>query len=212
MNSQAVADYMVSRPDARFLVVGKGPSEQAIRDLFSRADIGDRLILAGVLDGARLADALAAMDVFAFASTSETQGMVLTEAMAAGLPVVALDASGVREVVRDGRNGRLLQTPDVADFSAGLAWIGSQSESEIQRLRKAARDTAEAFSMPRCAAKALACYETLAVVPSEHQHRDDAGWEQVVARIRTEWDIIKNLAQAGDEALAEWSSHRNSPP
>ena len=43
-----------------------------------------------------------AMDIFAFASFSETQGMVLAEAMAAGLPAVALDASGVREVVRNG--------------------------------------------------------------------------------------------------------------
>ncbi|QIB67215.1 glycosyltransferase [Kineobactrum salinum] len=210
--AQAAADYVASHPRARFLVVGKGPSEQAIRDLFSRAGISDRLILPGVLEGERLADALAAMDVFAFASTSETQGMVLTEAMAAGLPVVALDASGVREVVRDGNNGRLLQTADVADFSAALSWVGAKSELEMQSLRKAAHDTAAAFSMPRCAAKALACYESLAVVPSEHQHGDETAWEQVVARIRTEWDIVKYMAQAGDEALTEWSSNRSSPP
>ena len=59
----------------------------------------ERLHLPGSLDGQVLADAYHAMDVFVFASRTETQGMVLTEAMAAGKPVVALDAPGVREVL-----------------------------------------------------------------------------------------------------------------
>ena len=61
------------------------------------------------LSGKKLADAYKAMDVFAFSSKTETQGMVLTEAMAASVPVVAIDAPGAREVVIDGlKNGRLL--------------------------------------------------------------------------------------------------------
>jgi 1,2-diacylglycerol 3-alpha-glucosyltransferase len=48
------------------------------------------------------------MDVVAFASKSETQGMVLTEAMAAGVPIVVLDAPGAREVVVDQRNDGVL--------------------------------------------------------------------------------------------------------
>jgi hypothetical protein len=67
-----------------------------------------RVVFTGKLGGAALRDACAAMTVFAFSSTSETQGLVLAEAMAAGAPVVALDASGVREVVVDGSNGHLL--------------------------------------------------------------------------------------------------------
>ena len=59
----------------------------------------DRLHMPGSRSGQALIDAYHAMDVFAFASQSETQGMVLVEAMAAGVPVVAVDASGVREVV-----------------------------------------------------------------------------------------------------------------
>ncbi|MDZ7770424.1 MAG: glycosyltransferase [Woeseiaceae bacterium] len=57
------------------------------------------------------------MDCFLFASETETQGMVLTEAMAAGTPVVALDAPGAREVVNDS-NGRLLDaTTDSEAFA-----------------------------------------------------------------------------------------------
>jgi glycosyltransferase involved in cell wall biosynthesis len=50
------------------------------------------------------------MDLFLFASKSETQGRVLTEVMACGLPVIAIDAPGAREVVRNNKNGWLLKS------------------------------------------------------------------------------------------------------
>src|SRR5690606_26560960 len=110
-------------PQAFFLVVGTGPSDEAIRQQFRRARLEHRLRMVGSLQGQPLVDAYHAMDVFAFASTSETQGMVLVEAMAAGVPVVALDAAGAREVVADGKNGRLLPTADPRAFAEGLAWV-----------------------------------------------------------------------------------------
>jgi glycosyltransferase involved in cell wall biosynthesis len=61
--------------------------------------MGERFHSAGILTTTDLTNAYHAMDVFAFSSKSETQGMVHTEAMAAGVPVVGLDAPGVREVV-----------------------------------------------------------------------------------------------------------------
>ena len=143
-------------------MIGTGPSEAAMRAIFSGAGVARRLHVAGILQQQQLADALHAMDVFAFASESETQGMVLTEAMAAGLPVVALDAPGAREVVRDRQNGRLLQEATPAAFSAALAWVAGLPPEQLRELKQAALDTAEAFSMPRSADKALACYAALA--------------------------------------------------
>jgi glycogen synthase len=141
------------------------------------------------------------MDVFAFASTSETQGMVLTEAMAAGLPVVALDAPGAREVVRDGQNGRLLGDATPAAFSAALTWTAGLPPAALRELEHAARDTAAAFSMPRSADKALACYEALKSGSAAESGKDESGWEVVMTAIRTEWDILKSVAGAGDAAL-----------
>jgi DNA-directed RNA polymerase sigma subunit (sigma70/sigma32) len=68
-------------------------------------------------------DVYAALDCFAFASHSETQGMVLTEALAAGVPVVALDDAVAREVVRDGLDGRVVEGGRVEDLAEGLAWL-----------------------------------------------------------------------------------------
>ncbi|MDZ7750110.1 MAG: glycosyltransferase [Gammaproteobacteria bacterium] len=199
----AVAAFMTEHPRAHFLVVGVGPAAEAMGRTFARAEMADRLHMAGVLEGEDLADALAAMNVFAFASRSETQGMVLIEAMAAGLPVVALDAPGAREVVADGTNGRLIPHQDIAAFAAGLAWLAARDEEAAAALVQAARDTAEAYSMPRSAETALSCFEQLKREPAEHSAAEERGWEQVMARIKTEWDIVRSLTRAGDGALGE---------
>jgi glycosyltransferase involved in cell wall biosynthesis len=159
--------------------------------------------MCGMLEKGDLADALNAMNVFAFSSKSETQGMVLTEAMAAGLPVVALDAPGAREVVVDGSNGRLIRVETEEAFAAALQWVYARSRDEIRSLIAAARATAEAFSMAASARKALAAYENLRPDPAIRQHENELGWDQIMARIKAEWDILKTVAQAGDKALNE---------
>ncbi|KVW93512.1 glycosyltransferase [Thiobacillus denitrificans] len=199
--AQAVADFLGRHPHAHFLVIGSGPSENSLRDVFARAGLDARLYVAGILQQQALADALHAMDLFAFASTSETQGMVLTEAMAAALPVVALDAPGAREVVRDRHNGRLLQEATPAAFSAALQWASGLPPESLRDLKQAALDTAEAFSMPRSADKALACYESLKPGTATESGADVSAWEEAMTAIKTEWDILKSVAGAGDAAL-----------
>ena len=199
--AQTVADFVGSHPHAHFLVIGTGPSENSLREIFAGANLEARLHFAGILQQQALADALHAMDLFAFASTSETQGMVLTEAMAAGLPVVALDAPGAREVVRDQQNGRLLLEATPAAFSAALQWAAGLPPESMRDLRQDALDTAEAFSMPRSADKALACYAALNPGTAAESGADVSAWEEVMTATKTEWDILKSVASAGDAAL-----------
>lgn len=199
--ARAVAEFVTGDVRAHFLVIGSGPSEKIIRDIFARAGLAARLHVLGILQGQRLADALHAMDVFAFASLSETQGMVLTEAMAAGLPVVALDAPGAREVVEDGMNGRLLHGATPAAFGAALHGIAALDPGARHVMRQAALDTAVMFSMPRCADQALACYAALQPRNAADTRADEMGWEDVLTALRTEWDILKSVAGAGDAAL-----------
>jgi hypothetical protein len=141
------------------------------------------------------------MDLFAFASTSETQGMVLTEAMAAGLPVVALDAPGAREVVRDSQNGRLLPQATTTTFRAALQWVFDLPPERLHGLKQAALATAEAFSMPNSADKALACFGALKSGMIAGADRDVLGWEEVMNFIKTEWDVLKSVAVASDAAI-----------
>jgi glycosyltransferase involved in cell wall biosynthesis len=106
-------------------------------------DIADRVRFAGVLTGSALADAYAAADLVVLASRTEAYGMVLTEALARGLPVVATDVGGVPEAVGtvgDGSRPGLLVAPgDAAGLAEGLArWLREEPLRHL--LRRAARD------------------------------------------------------------------------
>lgn len=201
--AEAVAAFLKDSAAARFLVVGGGPSEGLIREIFDLEGFGDRLRMTGPLEGQALVDAYHAMDVFAFASTSETQGMVLAEAMAAEVPVVALDACGVREVVRDGMNGRLLRNPTQTEFASALAWIAGSEENRRQSLRHEAFLTAREVSAERSIQRALDLYEFVRAEGAKDQNsEEDSPWASALRWIKTEWDLWANFADAADAALS----------
>ena len=197
--AQAAARFAGSEPRARLLIVGSGPAEADIRRAFAEVNLEDRLIMAGICEGQELIDAYHAMDFFAFASLTETQGMVLTEAMAAGRPAVALDGPGVRDVVRDRVNGRLVNQQEVDQFAAALAWTASRTTAQIERLRAAARATAERLSMPRTARRALRLYELL--LAGTRRKKSPSPWTRARRRLAAEWDLLANVAHAASEAL-----------
>jgi glycosyltransferase involved in cell wall biosynthesis len=199
--AEGVADFLKTESRGHFLVVGQGPSEKMIRNLFSDKGIAHRLHFTGSLDHPLLTSAYRAMDVFAFASKSETQGMVLTEAMAAGLPVVALDAPGAREVVTDQYNGRLLYSGSVDQFASALRWTASLSPEQMYRLRQGAKKTAQVFSMDRSVEKALGCYQTMLKKMPAHRHDEFNKWTTAMRLVKTDWDIIKELTGAAGAAF-----------
>lgn len=102
--ADALALVVKARPAVRFLFVGDGPARP---DLESR--MGPNARFAGYRIGEDLADHYAAADLFAFTSLTETFGNVVLEAMASGLPVVALRAGGVGDTVRPGETGILVE-------------------------------------------------------------------------------------------------------
>jgi glycosyltransferase involved in cell wall biosynthesis len=200
--AEAVALFLKQTPAARFLVIGGGPSEADIEKTFAKHGVGSQLILAGKHTGALLADAYNAMDVFAFASFSETQGMVLAEAMAAGRPVVALNASGVREVMRPDQNGFMLPARASAKiFASHLARL--HAEPELRRAFSAeARRTAENFSREHCADLALEFYEEIRkATRRERLLTQQNPWGTFLDRLGMEWNLIAKKVQAVTHAL-----------
>lgn len=201
--SQAAAAFLRRAPEAHLLLVGRGPSEEEIQHILHQAGVGSRVHHVGVLEGQRLVNAYHAMDVFFFASKSETQGLVVTEAMAAGLPVVALDASGVREVVADRRNGRLVRSESPQALAAALQWVAAQEPAARRALRHAARRSAARFSMSTCAERALGLYETvLARGVPERRRGPGSRWALAARRLKVEWRLLKNVTKATTVAVA----------
>jgi 1,2-diacylglycerol 3-alpha-glucosyltransferase len=209
--AEAIADFLKREPRACFLLVGHGPAEKDVRAIFEREGLNARLHVSGILESRQLADAYHAMDVFVFSSRSETQGMVLTEAMAAGVPVVGLDAPGVREIIKDQHNGRLLLEENASAFVSALQWMAGLDSTQRQVLKRCARDTAETFSMPHTAAMALSYYEALSGRALVDRAAEDEQWEKVLHLIKAEWEILKGLTDAAVAAFAarpEAQDHR----
>jgi glycosyltransferase involved in cell wall biosynthesis len=108
------------RPDLLLLVAGEGPALPALREQAARLGLDDAVRFTGYLDrrGA-LPDCYAAADVFVFASRTETQGLVLLEAMATGLPAVALAHMGTVDILAP-RRGCRVPADDPAAFAAAV--------------------------------------------------------------------------------------------
>ena len=119
-------------PQALLLITGEGPAMADLKQQAERLGIGESVRFLGYLDrGGELPDCYAAADVFVFASRTETQGLVLLEAMAAGLPVIALSAMGTADILAMA-GGALVPPDDPAAFGDALgaflarreAWAG----------------------------------------------------------------------------------------
>ncbi len=204
--SRAVALYLQSDPRAVFLVVGEGPSRDNIQEILQEKGVSDRLILAGQQSGQGLADAYGAMDLFVFSSTTETQGMVLAEAMAASKPVIALDSSGVREVVVDGENGRLLDVESSEqDFAQAMKEFALDLE-KAERWRQNALKTARIFSREHCARRMADLYERVResfVKEDVWSSHELASWESVLRGIKAQWQLLSHKTRAAVRALRQ---------
>jgi glycosyltransferase involved in cell wall biosynthesis len=108
---------------ARLWLVGQGKETDVLRRQAGRLAAGDRIHFAGVRPHATLAAWYQAADLFLFASETETQGLVLAEAAACGLPAVAVTAPGCDEVVRDGETGILTKGDPAALAEAAIGLL-----------------------------------------------------------------------------------------
>jgi glycosyltransferase involved in cell wall biosynthesis len=160
----AAATVVRAQPAVRLLVIGGGPSEDAVRERAAASDLAGRVALAGQRPRAEALALLRGADLFAFASRTETQGLVLAEALAAGLPAVALAGPGVADSIRDGTDGTIVPAEPAATRAARMgAALGDLVADPARRAsmsRAAARD-ADRFAVDRRVAEVEALYRRL---------------------------------------------------
>jgi 1,2-diacylglycerol 3-alpha-glucosyltransferase len=160
----AVAAGATRAPALRLLLIGGGPSEDELRARATRPDLAGRVHVTGALPRIDALARLAGADLFAFASQTETQGLVLAEALAAGVPVVAVDGPGVRESVRDGVDGVVIHSlptdTRAVRLGAELARLASAPDDRLRLAERAAAD-ADRFSLERRIDETEALYREL---------------------------------------------------
>jgi glycosyltransferase involved in cell wall biosynthesis len=160
-----ILDAVARLPATRLLVIGGGPSEAGLRRRAAGADLARRVAFTGALPRPDALASLKGADVFLFASRTETQGLVLAEALAAGLPAVAIDGPGVGDSVRDDVDGVVVAGEPATGRGQRLAdAVAALLADPDRRARLATRAGADAdrFSVATWVAQIEALYRSIA--------------------------------------------------
>jgi len=145
-------------PDVLLVIAGEGPAQRDLEQLAAHLGLTDNTRFLGYLnrDGS-LEDCYRAGAAVVFASRTETQGLVLLEAMALGVPVVSTAVMGTKEVLGDGQ-GALIAEEDEADFASKVVRLLKEPALR-QRLAREAVEHARDWSAPLLADRLLRFYE-----------------------------------------------------
>jgi glycosyltransferase involved in cell wall biosynthesis len=135
---ERIRPVLEAMPHTRLALVGDGPHRQQLERCFE----GTPTTFVGYLAGQDLASAYACGDAFLFPSSTETLGLVLLEAMAAGCPVVGADRGGIPDIVSDGENGCLYDPDQPHSLTTAVQRLLGESQTRAC-LRQAARQEAE---------------------------------------------------------------------
>jgi glycosyltransferase involved in cell wall biosynthesis len=163
--AEEFARAAAAAPRARLLAVGDGPTRAAAEAALAEAGASDRARFVGMVDYERMPDFEAAADVFVTASVSEVHPLVVLEAMAAGLPVIAVSSPGIADTVTDGVNGLLAGEVAPGELASRIERLATDDALRAA-LTAGARTAAEAYSLDRTADVLLARYEELVATRS----------------------------------------------
>lgn len=153
---RAAAQLHARFPEVRFLIAGDGKQRGALEKIIAELNLQSAFHLIGDTD--QVPEFLGNLDVFVLPSRREGFGMVLVEALAAGLPCIATRVGGIPEIL-DERAGILVDAENPEALAAAMETLLAPEVRE--RLRQPARALAEPFSMEKCATAYAAIYSEL---------------------------------------------------
>lgn len=144
--------------DVKLMIVGDGPDKKKLENLADALGIKDRIIFTGFLHGRGLVEALWANDIFVTASKSENMPVSVIEAMATGLPVVAVAEKGLKEIVHQDKNGFLVEADNPGQMAKQLLKILGDDDL-LKNLSHGSREVALEYSKEKVSKKLEAAYK-----------------------------------------------------
>ena len=143
----------------KFMIVGDGAVKKDLEKMAEEFGIKDRVIFTGLVDRTEIVSLYQASDIFVFASKTETQGLVAVEAMAAGSPVVAVRASGIEDIVKDGEDG-FLTSESEEEFSESVLKITRDNDLR-KKMSEKAKENSRKFEISPWVEKIVELYGSL---------------------------------------------------
>ncbi|MBE0568110.1 MAG: glycosyltransferase family 4 protein [Deltaproteobacteria bacterium] len=136
--------------EIQLLIIGDGPLEQELRSIASRAGVSDRVSLLGYQTRERIWEYLQVSDCYVLSSLHEGLGIVVQEAMCAGLPIVSSDNGGQVDLIHHGRNGVLVKPMDPQALSSAIKEIYSHPEMAAEMRRNNMNDIKRCYIAENC--------------------------------------------------------------
>ena len=156
---RSFAKIIEKRKNVKFMIVGDGAVKKNLKKIAEELGIKDSIVFTGLVDRTSIVDLYQASDIFVFASKTETQGLVAVEAMAAGNPVVAIKASGIEDIVKEGEDGSLTSESE-DEFSQSVLKIVSNNDLR-SKMSAQAKINSKRFSIEPWVEKVTMLYEDL---------------------------------------------------
>ncbi|MDD3452862.1 MAG: glycosyltransferase family 4 protein [Bacilli bacterium] len=144
-------------PNIKLMVVGSGPDYDHYNKMIEKYNIKENVILTNAVPWEKIPEYYALADVFATASSTETQGLTVIEAMAASLPVVCMNDESFTNVVIDGLNGKLFRTK--REYKKCIESLINNKE-QLKSMSNQARITSESHSLKYYAEQILDVYKS----------------------------------------------------
>jgi len=155
---RSVIEVLKNNKNTKFLVAGDGDLAPKLKSMAKKNDLADRIIFQGIVDKSKIKNYYATGDIFVYASKSETQGMIITEAMYLGLPIVAVRAPGICDLVQDKINGFLV-AEDEKEFAGAVNKLIADANLRKKFGEASARIARKNFTDKICAEKLLEVYK-----------------------------------------------------
>jgi len=141
------------------IIAGDGPEKTNLEKYILENKLNSEIYLLGSISPKEINKYYMASDIFIFSSTAETQGMVLLEAMAASLPVVAVSSPGVNDIIQDGING-FKTSNDIKEWGEKLISL-MENPNKLQKISLNALETAKRYTIGSIGKKAISIYKQL---------------------------------------------------
>jgi len=199
--------FALLKHDARLVITSSGPAEEELKQLAKELGIGDKVRFTGYISEAEKLRLYRQANVFVTASATDTQGLVVLEAMAAGTPVVAVNAGGARDYLRHGRNALTVRPGDAKAMAAAMQKLLDDRKLH-RKLSAGGLKTAKNTSIEASTARLEELYKQLArpsisaVVLAKNEEKFLPGCLRALRRQTVQPEIIVVYGSSRDRTKA----------
>lgn len=190
-----MAGVVMQEPDTICLLAGAGDEREKLEEKVKTYNMSHKIIFTGKIDRDSIIDFYIDSDIFLFSSKTETQGLVVLEAMAAGTPVIAVEGPGVNEFLDDGKNGYLVKEEKNEFIRKTIELL--KDNDKRKEFSKYALKTAENNSIERLSREMISEYKVLKNGPVKEGYQE---FRYLKSISEVDWmKIIKIMIKKGNK-------------